>query len=54
MGNMPPTLELLAYYRRRIEEFESERAEFLRKFKTVEVSNGFPRCCGGAVSPFVL
>lgn len=36
-GTMPPTLELLSYYRKRIEEFEAERAEFLKRFKSVEV-----------------
>lgn len=37
-ATMPPTLELLSYYRRRIEDFEAERAEFLKRFKVVEVT----------------
>lgn len=43
-ASLPPTLELLAHYRKRIEEFEAERAEFLKRFRTVEVclnSNNF-------------
>jgi hypothetical protein len=36
-ASLPPTVELLAYYRKRIEEFEAERAEFLKRFRTVEV-----------------
>jgi hypothetical protein len=36
-GSVPPSMELLMYYRRRIEEFETERAEFLRRFKQLEV-----------------
>ncbi len=31
------SVDLLAYYRQRIEDFETERAEFLRKFKDLEV-----------------
>jgi hypothetical protein len=34
---MEPSVDLLAYYRQRIEDFETERAEFLRKFKDLEV-----------------
>ena len=41
-GSVPPSLELLSYYRQRIEDFETERAEFLKKFKDLEVCAG---CC---------
>ena len=33
-----PSTELLSYYRTRIEEFEREREEFLKRFNDVEVN----------------
>lgn len=38
------SVDLLAYYRQRIEDFETERAEFLRKFKDLEVCDS---ACAG-------
>ena len=35
-GSVPPSLELLSYYRSRIAEFEKERELFLSKFSAVE------------------
>lgn len=33
---VPASLDLLTYYRKRIDEFEAEREEFLNKFRDVE------------------
>lgn len=33
----PPSAELLAYYRGRIEDFETERQEFLKRFQEIHV-----------------
>lgn len=54
VGSMPPTLELLSYYRKRIEEFESERAEFLKRFRAVEVGGPFCAAIGliSIISPY--
>ena len=36
---LPPSAELLSYYRKRIGEFETDRQDFLRKLSDVEVSH---------------
>jgi hypothetical protein len=35
--SLPPSVELLSYYRSRIEEFEKEREHFLERFSVIEV-----------------
>ena len=38
-AKLPASTELLAYYRQRIQEFEAERAEFIKRTSEIEVSH---------------